>query len=54
MFRAWYGISPSAGSTHSFRMSSGERAATVSIDTPPSVEAITTIRETDRSTTIPR
>ena len=53
-FRAWNGMRPTAGSTHSFRIFSGVFAATVSISIPPSVEAITTTRETPRSTTMPR
>ena len=52
--RAWYACSPTAGSTLSRRIFSGARAATSSISTPPSAEAISAGRPVARSTTMPR
>ena len=46
--------SPVAGSTYSLKMSSGVSAATFSISTPPSVEAMTTAASRARSMTTPR
>src|SRR3569832_439433 len=43
-----------AGSTNSFKMFSGCLAATSSISTPPSDDAITTTRPAPRSTTMPK
>ena len=52
--RAWHGRSPASGSTAALRIFSGLRAATSSISTPPSAEAINTGMPMARSTTMPR
>ena len=54
MLRAWNGSIPLAGSTATLRIFSGERAATSSISTPPSVEPINVTRPVSRSISRPR
>jgi hypothetical protein len=51
--RAWKPVSPSTGSTNSFRIFSGVLAATSSMSIPPSEEAITTTCPLPRSTSTP-
>ena len=52
--RAWNACNPTAGSMLSRRIFSGARAATSSISTPPSADAIIAGRPLARSTTMPR
>ena len=52
--RAWYSRSPRNGSTATVMIFSGVLAATSSMSTPPSLEAITTTRRLARSSTMPR
>ena len=54
IWRPWNGWKPMAGSIPTFRIFSGVRAATSSISTPPSAEAIRVTREVARSITTPR
>ena len=52
--RPWKAPRPPAGSTGALRIFSGVRAATSSISTPPSAQAISTGTPRARSTTMPR
>ena len=52
--RPWYGCAPVSGSMVALKIFSGVSWATFSISTPPSVEAMNTMRRELRSTTAPR
>ena len=54
IWRPWNGWKPLAGSIATRMIFSGVRAATSSISTPPSVEAIRVTRAAPRSITTPR
>ncbi len=54
ILRAWWGWRPMRGSMGCLRMASGFSSATFSISTPPSAEAMRTLRRVSRSVVMAR